>query len=179
VTVWVYNGLNKGISNVSLDMVSKGKVIHGVTDEGGKVSVGVSPGNYRVIANVSSHILIFQFTTDFPNINYPIIPYAKMENNGTIRIHVDHYLNGNLSGVEIHIGKSPQIAGYTNDDGDFYLHVENDRFYDITVIKRTYHISPPVGSVVVYVDGEYALANRWPPRYSYLLIPFWLLGIEN
>ncbi len=184
VTVEIYNGLNDGISKVPVDMINKktGNVIHGTTNESGKIKIGLSPGFYRAVAHVNNKILNFDFATNFPNLDYPIISYAILENFSekiTVKIHVDHYINKNLSGVEIHTEKNSKPTGYTDKNGNYYLQVQENRVYDIATIKRTYHIAPPVGSVVVYVNGKYALANRWAPGYSYLIIPFWVTGLIN
>ena len=184
VTVEVYNGLNHGTSGIPVDVINKktGDVIHGITNNSGEISFGLQPGFYRAVAHINSKILNFDFSTNFQNLDYPIISYAVLENFSetvSVKIHVDHYINGNLSGVEIHMGKNSTPVGYTDKNGNFYLHVQPNGVYDIATIKRTYHISPPVGSVVVYVNGEYALANRWAPGYSYLIIPFWLSGLIN
>ena len=184
VTVEVYNGLNRGIPNVPVEIVNKrmGNTMRGITNQSGEITLGLSPGFYRVIAHIRNISLNFDFATSFPNLDYPILAYAILQNfsgYAVVKIHVDHYINKNLSGVEIHLGKNSAPTGYTDKDGNFYLHVQPQRAYDITAIKRTYHIAPPVGSVVVYVDGEYALANRWAPGYSYLIIPFYLAGLIN
>lgn len=184
VTVRVYNGLNDGISNIPVDVINKntGDVLHGSTNNSGKIEFGLQPGFYRAVAHINDKILNFDFSTNFKNLDYPITSYALIENFSkavTVKIHVDHYINKNLSGVEIHLGKNSMPIGHTDKNGNFYLHVQPNGVYDIATVKRTYHIAPPVGSVVVYVDGEYALANRWAPGYSYLIIPFWLSGLIN
>ena len=187
VTLVVYNGLNSGISNIHVDIMDKktGDIIQGVTNESGKMKIGLHPGFYRANAYMDDKILSFDFTTNFPNLDYPILSYPSLENfsggEATVKIHVDHYLNKNLSGVEIYSGrwKNSKPIGYTDKNGNFYFHAQTGKIYDITTIKRTYHISPPVGSVVVYVNGKYALANRWAPGYSYLIIPFYLSGLVN
>lgn len=184
VTVSVYNGLNKGVPQVAVDLMDKrtGEVWHGITNGNGEMTLRLPPGFYRATAHIGNVDLVFDFATNFANLDYPIMAYATLQSLSilaTIKIHVDHYINGNLSGVEIHFGKDPSPLGYTNKDGNFYLEVQPGRMYGITAIKRTYHIAPPIGSVVVYVNGEYALANRWAPGYSYLMIPFWLAGLIN
>ncbi len=183
VTVEVYNGLNIGISRIPVDIIDKKTEysIHGITNESGKIKFGLQPGFYRAVAHIDNRILNFDFSTNFQNLDYPTISYATLENfsKNIVRIHVDHYINGNLSGVEVHLGRNSTPIGYTDKNGNFYLHVQENRVYDIVTIKRTYHIAPPVGSVVVYVNGEYALANRWAPGYSYLIIPFWISGLIN
>ena len=184
ITLSVYNGLNQGIPNIPVDVVDKktGDALRGITNQSGEMKIGLSPGFYRAVAHIGNIPIDFDFATNFPNLDYPIMAYATLQSfftYATVKIHVDHYINKNLSGVEIHLGKNPAPLGHTNKDGNFYLHAQPGKIYNVTTIKRTYHIAPPVGSVVVYVDGEYALANRWAPGYSYLIIPFWLAGLIN
>ncbi len=185
VSIEIYNGLSMGISGVPVDLINKngGYAALGITDEDGRMEAEVPPGIYRAVGHIDDSILYFEFATDFHNLDYPIISDASLESFSggfaTVKIHVEHYINGNLSGVEIHVNKNSRSAGYTDENGNFYLQVRAGGAYDITVIKRTLHIAPPVGSVVVEVNGKYALANRWAPGYSYLLIPFWVAGLQN
>ena len=49
--------------------------------------------------------------------------------------------------------------------------------HHVIAVKETQDIFPPTGSVIINVDGKYAIANHWPPGYCYLIIPFWISGL--
>lgn len=184
ITVTVYNGYNTGIPGVHVEVREKrGQQWVGYTDNAGKFTVEMPPGFYTVTVYTKNRPLKLTFATDFPNLNYPIIATATLKNwsgSAEVNIHVDHYINKNLNGVKIYLGfdrKKGEPVGVTGKNGDFLLVVPAQRMYHVVAVKETENIIPPVGSVVVKVDGKYAIANRWPPGYSYLIIPYWLSGL--
>ncbi len=181
----------------------------GVSDREGKFTARVPPGFYTVTVFIKGFTKGFEkgnplkltFATDFFNLDYPILatPALKSLSNGTkaeeaevaevadVNIHVDHYINKNLEGVKIYIREQGKLqkwqdkkpVGYTDKSGNFTLTLPAQRIYHVVVVKETENIIPPVGSVIVEVDGGYAIANRWYPGYSYFIIPFWLTGAIN
>ncbi len=189
VTLIVYNGLNAGVKDVRVEIreEKKGLEWDGLTDENGEFTAEVPPGFYTATVYTTDLPLKLGFATDYPSLNYPIILRAELkhwsETSADVNIHVDHYINKNLQGVKISRGfqwKDSMLLGETDGEGNFSMKVAvQSGLSHIVAVKETDNIMPPVGSVVVTVDGEYALANRWPPGYCYLIIPFWLSGLRD
>jgi len=194
LVIRAYNGRNKGFEDAFVN-VSKleGQPVlkwSGRTDKEGNFLIrNVDPGFY--LADVTAYLnprmpIKNAFATDYPNLNYPIVVKANLLNLNTsfavVRIHVDHYVNSNIEGVDIFLGFDPrqrQLMGSSNQQGDFDLNLEkgNPQLFHVTAVKKNKGIMPPLASVIVEVNGRYAIANHWPPGYSYLIIPFWTLKI--
>jgi hypothetical protein len=197
VRVTVYNGYNTGISDLFIVIREKrGLQIQGFSDEEGKFTARIPPGFYTVTVLIKEPTKGFKksalkstFATDFFNLNYPILANAELKSlsggEAEVNIHVDHYANRNLEGVKIYVlsGKfqkwREEPVGYTDENGSLTLTLPTQRIHHVVAVKETENIVPPVGSVIVEVDGRYAIANRWYPGYSYLIIPFWLSGTIN
>jgi hypothetical protein len=183
ITVTVYNGKGEGISGEFIEIREerRGMYWKGFSDEDGRFYVeNVPPGVYSVKVETKGEPLKIHFATDYPDLDYPITVVATLKNWSptTVNIHVDHYINPDLGDVRIYLGfdwerKDPE--GYTNEEGDFLLHLPfQSKMYHVVAVKETSGIPPPEGSVVVKVEDGYAIANRWPPGYCYLIIPFWI-----
>lgn len=189
VSVVVYNGLNTGVKGIDVEIREEktGIVWNGTTDENGGFTAEVPPGFYTATVYAGDLSLKMGFATNYMSLNYPIIVRAELEqmsgSSAEANIHVDHYINRNLQGVKIYSGvqgREGEPLGETDSEGNFSMKIPlKNKVYHVLAVKETNNIMPPVGSVVVKVNGEYALANRWPPGYSYLIIPFWVLGLKN
>ncbi|HDN50736.1 MAG TPA: hypothetical protein ENG06_03065 [Thermoplasmatales archaeon] len=184
VTVSVYDGDNGGISGMRIKITEERRGLQwdGVSDENGAFSAEVPPGFYTVMVYTPDLPLKINFATDYPNLNYPIIATAMLKSwrgaGAEVNIHVDHYINRNLKDVKIYTGfdwENSEPLGETDENGNFSLTIPvQQKMYHVVAVKETENIMPPAGSVITTVDGEYVLANRWPPGYCYFIIPFWL-----
>ena len=188
ITVTVFDGNNEGIAGIDIEIREEKKNLHwkGVSGTDGKFIVNdVPPGRYLVDIETQDRPLQIHFATDYQNLNYPIVATANLKSwvheTVEINIHVDHYINPNLKDVDVYLGADWQRKkpiGYTNEQGNYSINLSpGSNMHRVTVVKKTSNIFPPLGSVVVSVDGRYAIANRWPPGYCYLIIPFWLSGM--
>jgi hypothetical protein len=190
ITVTAYDGENNGIKGAYVEIAEIKKKIYwnGFSNEDGKFTVeNVPPGTYVVNLKVGNATLKNYFATDYFNLNYPIVINAYLENwspSGTkVNIHVDHYINPNLKDVDIYLGfnweqKNP--IGHTDEQGNYSLQIPiESKMYHVVAVKETNNISTPVASGIVEVDGDYAIANHWPPGYCYIIIPFWTSGLIN
>lgn len=74
----------------------------------------------------------------------------------------------------IHLGK-------TDANGEFHVsEIElalGEHVLRVECIREGYEV--PLGSVVVEIDGNYYIANRWAPGYPFLLALFITVGLEN
>ena len=188
VTVTVFDGNDEGITGIYVEIREEKKNLHwnGLSGIDGKFIVeNVPPGVYLVDVRTADRPLKIHFATDYPNLNYPITAAANLKSwsheNAEVNIHVDHYINPNLKDVDVYLGFDWQIKepiGCTNEQGNCSINLSpRSNMHHVTVVKETNNIFPPLGSVVINVDGEYAIANRWPPGYCYLIIPFWISGM--
>ncbi|HEC92248.1 MAG TPA: hypothetical protein ENI51_04525, partial [Candidatus Atribacteria bacterium] len=184
VTVTVYDGNNKGLVGVYIEITNEGKNLRwsGFSGKDGKFIIENVPPDVYVV-NVTKDLPIkINFSTIFFNFNYPIVAYVNVKNwsrnNVELNLHVDHYINPNLKDADVYFGfdwQKSEPIGRTDARGNYSFHLSGQpNIYHITVIKKTDGIYPPSGSVVVNVDGKCAVANRWAPGYCYLIIPFWI-----
>jgi len=187
VTIFVYDGNDNGISSMLVSIMNEHQtvIMNGQTSLNGTYTfVNVPPGKYQVTVPLMTRSLKLLFATDYPQLNYPIEISAHLDqftsNGADISIHVDHYINKDLEGVDIYKGfniENKEPEGATNSNGDFLLHVDDtDSMYHVTAYKENEGYKPPPGSGIIEMDGDLVLVNHWPPGYCYLLIPFWLMN---
>jgi hypothetical protein len=189
ITVTVFNGNNEPVSGARLKLKHNklGLFMRGRTGDDGTYTFDmVRQGIFKVFVYTQNKPLMFNFATDYRNANYPIIISAQIINwsdtNVILNVHVDHFINPNIDNVDIFLGqrrRSQEPSGQTDNDGNFLLKLSHNqsRSYRVVGVKETKNIFPPFGSKIVYVDGEYAIANNWAPGYSYFIIPFWNAGL--
>jgi len=184
VTVTIYDGNNKGLVGVYIEITNEEKNLNwsGFSGENGKFIIeNVPPGVY--IANITKDLpLTIDFSTGYYIFNYPIVAEVNMvdwsKENVELNIHVDHYINPNLEDVDIYPTfdwQKTEPIGRTDAQGNYSFYLSSQpKIHHLTALKETDNIYPPSGSVVVNADGRWAVANRWAPGYSYLIIPFWI-----
>lgn len=113
---------------------------------------------------------------------YQIFALAEYK-NGTLIVYVYDIYNKGVENANVSVLKDGQqtiAIGKTDKSGEFekQLNLTNGK-YTIISEKRIYGEKMPYFAVVVKVNGKFAVANRWYPGYSYFLIPFIKLGVEN
>lgn len=181
VTITIYDGNNEGLAGVYIEITNRKGELRwtGFSDGDGMFTIeNMPPDEY--IVNITEHLPIkITFSTTFFIYDYPILSYVSVknwsENKVTLSIHVDHYINPNLKNAYIYLDGQKEPIGKTGRLGNYSFCVsERSKIYHITVVKETEGIYPPPGSVVVNIDGKWAVANRWAPGYCYLIIPFWI-----
>ena len=184
VTATVYDGNNKSLVGVYIEIINEEKNLSwsGFSGEDGEFIVeNVPPGGY--VVNVTKDLpLKINFSTNYSNLDYPINVAANLKSwsqeHVEVNIHVDHCINPNLKDADIYLGfdwQHREPIGRTDTLGNYTIDLPREtKMHHVIVIKETDNIYPPSGSVVVNVDGKWAVANRWAPGYCYLIIPFWI-----
>ena len=186
ITVTVYDGNNKGIVDAVVEVEGGKQNFYwsGLSKTDGTTTVAnVPPGTYSVNVNTADRPIKIYFSTDYQNLNYPLVVTATLKefshSHVEVNIHVDHYVNPDLADVDIYLGlKEKNPIGITDEYGNYSLQITSmSQTYHVVAKKETNNIFPPVASGIAKIDGDYAIANHWPPGYCYLIIPFWISGM--
>ena len=129
VNVTVYDGDNKGLVGVYIEITNEGKNLKwsGFSGKDGKFIIENVPPDVYVV-NVTKDLPIkINFSTIFFNFNYPIVAYVNVKNwsknNVELNLHVDHYINPNLKDADIYFGfdwQKSEPIGRT--DGQVIIH---------------------------------------------------------